>query len=155
MVDVVSDTREARALIGRCLSGDAAATERFQQQYGELIYGYPLRVYRTPADEAGDFYVFAFEQRRIFRRLRSFEGRAPLRAYLLGFVLDDLVLEWKRSAREIETVSIEAVSELPDESGPATDEMASQSKHADDLSNPLARIEPADAVVMRLRYTDA
>src|SRR4051812_30993801 len=123
MVDVGSETHEARALIGRCLSGDAAATEQFQQRYGELIYGYPCRVFRTPPDEAGDFYVFAFEQRRIFRRLRTFEGRAPLRAYLLGFVLDDLVLEWKRRERQIDTVSIEALSELPDHNQSAAEDL--------------------------------
>ena len=128
MVDVGSETHEARELIGRCLSGDPAATEQFQQRYGELIYGYPRRVFRMPADEAGDFYVFAFEQRRIFRRLRTFEGRAPLRAYLLGFVLDDLVLEWKRSERELDTVSIEALNELPDHNQSTTDDVASPSQ---------------------------
>src|SRR5215470_5749072 len=112
-----SEAREARELIGRCLSGDLQAIEQFQQQFGELIYGYPIRVYRTPPEEAGDFYVFAFESGRIFRRLRTFEGRAPLRAYLLGFVLDDLVLEWKRGTRTLETISIEALGEIPDMDG--------------------------------------
>ena len=127
MADVSSETHEALELIGRCLSGDPAATEQFQQRYGELIYGYPRRVFRMPAEEAGDFYVFAFEQRRIFRRLRTFEGRAPLRAYLLGFVLDDLVLEWKRSERQLDTVSMEAINEVPDHSGATAEEAASAS----------------------------
>jgi RNA polymerase sigma factor (sigma-70 family) len=154
MVNVGSETHEALELIGRCLSGDPAATAQFQQRYGELIYGYPRRVFRTPADEAGDFYVFAFEQRRIFRRLRTFEGRAPLRAYLLGFVLDDLVLEWKRSARELDTVSIEALNELPDHNQPLAGEMVSASTGAERLSALLSRVEASKAVVMKLLYVE-
>jgi RNA polymerase sigma factor (sigma-70 family) len=151
---VGSETQEARELIGRCLSGDPTATELFQQQYGELIYGYPRRVFRTPEDEAGDFYVFAFERRRIFRRLRTFEGRAPLRAYLLGFVLDDLVLEWKRSARELDTVSIEALNELPDHGRSAIDDMVNPAKDAERLSELLSCIDPSKAVVMKLLYVE-
>src|SRR5271156_5641631 len=108
-LDRLSEADEARLLIRRCLAGELDAAKEFQEQYGELIYGYPIRVYRVPADEAGDFYVFAFDRGRIFRRVRTYEGRAPFRAYLLGFVLDDLVLEWKRGVREIETVSIETL----------------------------------------------
>src|SRR5262245_9852070 len=61
-LDPLSEARDARRLIGRCLAGDGEAAREFQEQYGELIYGYPIRVYRVPADEAGDFYVFAFER---------------------------------------------------------------------------------------------
>ena len=96
----LSEAREAQRLISRCLAGEPEAAKTFQELYGELIYGYPMRVYRVPPDEAGDFYVFVFDRGRIFRRVRTFEGRAPFRAYLLGFVLDDLVLEWKRGSRE-------------------------------------------------------
>jgi len=154
MGDVGRETHEALELIGRCLSSDPAATEQFQRCYGELIYGYPCRVFRTPADEAGDFYVFAFEQRRIFRRLRTFEGRAPLRAYLLGFVLDDLVLEWKRSERELDTVSIEALNELPDHDPPMADEMPSPGKDAERLSALLSGVDKSKAVVMKLLYVE-
>ncbi len=157
MGDPSSEGRAARTLIQHCLSGDTAAVARFQQEYGELIYGYPLRVYRTPAEDAGDFYVFAFENGRIFRRLRTFEGRAPLRAYLLGFVLEDLVLEWKRREREIETVSIEGLDDFSGllESGStlAADpaERSNDNEHWGDLMRDL---EPAKAVVMKLLYIE-
>jgi len=150
------NTVEACALIARCLDGDAAASREFQEAYGELIYGYPLRVFRTPVDEAGDFYVFAFDGGRIYRRLRRFEGRAPLRAYLLGFVLDDLVLEWKRGERKVETVSMEDVGEM---SGPST---ANRSTTASGAANaaevPLAALldglDTAKAVVFKLLHAE-
>ena len=157
MGDSIDQARAARELIGRCLSGDAAADRQFQQEYGELIYGYPIRVYRLPAEEAGDFYVFAFDRGRIFRRLRTFEGRAPLRAYLLGFVLDDLVLEWKRGGREIETVSIETLGELPDTQAAANLQMNDSTggeEHHPNLSELLARVDPGKAVVMKLLYVE-
>ena len=112
MADTRSAAREARELIDRCLTGTPDAIDEFQRQYGALIYSYPMRVYRMPPEDAGDFYVFTFEKGRIFRRTQTYEGRTSLRSYISGFVLDNLVLEWKRGAREVETVSIETLSEL-------------------------------------------
>ncbi len=157
-MEALSEAQETRDLIRRCLSGDREAAATFQERYGELIYGYPIRVYRVPPDEAGDFYVFAFDRGRIFRRVRTFEGRAPFRAYLLGFVLDDLVLEWKRGVREIETVSLESLGELPDPSfaegaekeGEVSDmdmDRVAMRELLNDLSTP-------KAVVMKLLYVE-
>lgn len=155
-MDPLSEANEARRLIAECLAGDVEAAKEFQAQYGELIYGYPIRVYRVPADEAGDFYVFAFERGRIFRRVRTYEGRAPFRAYLLGFVLDDLVLEWKRGVREIETVSIETLGELPDleAADRATEDRGEGPMDRTSLSQLLGDLSPSKSVVMKLLYVE-
>ncbi len=154
----LSETQETLDLIRRCLSGNREAAVSFQDLYGELIYGYPIRVYRVPPDEAGDFYVFAFDRGRIFRRVRTFEGRAPFRAYLLGFVLDDLVLEWKRGMREIETVSLESLGELAD---PSSADRAEQEGEVSDMDMDrvamrelLADLSTPKAVVMKLLYVE-
>jgi DNA-directed RNA polymerase specialized sigma24 family protein len=157
MEDPLSEAREARELIRRCLSGNPEAVKQFQQQYGELIYGYPIRVYRTPSEDAGDFYVFAFQDGRIFRRLRSYEGRAPLRAYLLGFVLDDLVLEWKRGEHKIETVSIEGLGEFPDAratTSQAPAEPPPRTAERPSLEEMLQSVAPSKAVMMKLLYIE-
>jgi RNA polymerase sigma factor (sigma-70 family) len=156
MEDALREAREARELIGRCLSGDPGAVQQFQQKYGELIYGYPIRVYRTAPEDAGDFYVFAFQNGRLFRRLRTFEGRAPLRAYLLGFVLDDLVLEWKRGERKVETISIEGLGEFPDTtpSNATGADQALRPVGQESLDGILATVSPAKAVVMKLLYVE-
>ena len=155
-MDTLNEARETRRLIGRCFAGDVEAAKEFQALYGELIYGYPMRVYRVPADEAGDFYVFAFERGRIFRRVRTYEGRAPFRAYLLGFVLDDLVLEWKRGVREIETVSIETLGELPDFAAGdrATDSEGEGLMDRTSLTQLLGDLTPSKSVVMKLLYVE-
>ena len=156
-MDSLDEAQEARLLISRCLTGEVEAATEFQARYGELIYGYPMRVYRVPPDEAGDFYVFAFERGRIFRRVRTYEGRAPFRAYLLGFVLDDLVLEWKRGVREIETVSIETIGELPDPGGSADRATANEGDYPMDIttfSQVLGDLSPSKSVVMKLLYVE-
>lgn len=146
------DAQQARELIHRCLDGDPDAVREFQMVYGELIYGYPIRVFRIAADEAGDFYVFAFDNGRIFRRLRTFEGRAPLRAYLLGFALEDLVLEWKRGEREIETVSLDVLGEIAaeDQNGSLTGSVDAR----DTLREVLSAVEPGKAVIMKLLHIE-
>jgi RNA polymerase sigma factor (sigma-70 family) len=155
-VDPLSETQGVRELIGRCLSGELAAAREFQERYGELIYGYPIRVYRLPAEDAGDFYVFAFDKGRIFRRVRTFEGRAPFRAYLLGFVLDDLVLEWKRGVRTLETISIEALGEIPDMDGRSVGVIEQEEDAVDRaaVTRVLAGLEPSKSVVMKLLYVE-
>lgn len=157
-MESLSEAKETRNLIRRCLAGDREAAATFQDLYGELIYGYPIRVYRVPPDEAGDFYVFAFDRGRIFRRVRTFEGRAPFRAYLLGFVLDDLVLEWKRGQREIETVSLESLGELPD---PGSSDRSQQEGDAgvmdmdrSAMRELLSELSTPKAVVMKLLYVE-
>lgn len=155
-MDSLAEAQESRRLISRCLAGELEAAREFQALYGELIYGYPMRVYRVPPDEAGDFYVFAFERGRIFRRVRTYEGRAPFRAYLLGFVLDDLVLEWKRGVREIETVSIETLGELPDP-GAADRARGHEGEGAMDstsFNQLLGELSPSKSVVMKLLYVE-
>ena len=149
--DVDTDPQVVRALIRRCLEGDAAAAEDFQRTYGEMIYSYPINVYRIRSEEAGDFYVFAFDRGRLFRRLRTYEGRAPFRAYLFGFVLDDLVLEWKRTQRTLDTVSIDDIGELPEpvdvvHAGDATDYAW--------LRRAFERLDPTRALVLKLLYIE-
>lgn len=150
-----SERDEEIQLIRRCLEEESGASAEFQVRFGELIYGYPMRVYRTPSDEAGDFYVFAFDAGRLYRRLRTFEGRAPLRAYLLGFVLDDLFLEWKRAEHSIDTVSIDDVPEPP-----AADPMDGGTNVNDEtalelnLDALLAAVDVNKAVVFKLLHAE-
>jgi RNA polymerase sigma factor (sigma-70 family) len=142
---------QARQLIRRCLAGDRQAIGEFQQTYGELVYGFPMRAFRVPAEDAGDFYVFAFDNGRIFSRLRTFEGRIPLRAYLLGSVLDNLVLEWKRGQREIDTVPMDAVNEPAAPVGgllPNGEDAVGADRHM--LDGFLQSIEPSKRVLLKL-----
>jgi DNA-directed RNA polymerase specialized sigma24 family protein len=132
-----------------------------------------MRAYRTPPEDAGDFYVFSFEDGRIFRRVRTYEGRAPFLAYLVGSVLGHLVLEWRRGKREIETVPTEDFAEFADEAGGAFSSAGtvqanvrlptSDSASGDGSDDPmdlnllnrfLETVDPAKTVVLKLLHVE-
>lgn len=141
-------THEGRELVTRCLAGEPEAIDEFQRLYGPLIYTYPMRVYRMPPEDAGDFYVFVFEKGRVFRRMQTYAGRTALRSYLAGFVLDNLVLEWKRGMHEIETVPIDTLHEFayPDDGGP--------SGALPSLNEILAPVDGSKAVMLKLLFIE-
>jgi DNA-directed RNA polymerase specialized sigma24 family protein len=99
---------ELKALLRSCVEGDADSRVKFQNVFGELIYNYPIRVFHLPNDRAADFYIYIFENDRIFRRVKSFEARndAQFTTYLQFYVLRDLFLEWRRGQKEADTISL-------------------------------------------------
>lgn len=105
---MVQDTNDIQDLLLACANGDTTARLRFQEEYGEDIYNFPIKLYRLPEDEAGDFYLYAFENERIFTRMRTFEGRNSIqfRTFLSYYVLKHLFLEWQRTRKNIETISL-------------------------------------------------
>ena len=108
------------ALVRACADGDVEARRRFQERFAEDVYNFPVKIYGLPPDKAADFYVYAFERDRIFARLKTFEGRGgiQLRTFLAYHVLKALFLDWQRTDRELETVSLH--TPLGGESGQRT-----------------------------------
>jgi len=155
-VEPLSENQQVRELIRRCLVGDHEAAREFQLRYGELIYGYPRRAYGLPAEDAGDFYVFAFDGARIFRRLRTFRGEAPFQAYLVGSVLDHLVLEWQRGTRAPDLVPMEGIEDLgePADLGGTAGGDEDLGMDNTQLNELLARLDRSDAVVMKLLHIE-
>lgn len=116
--DELRERSEAQHLIQRCLQQDEAAVREFQEIYGRDVYHHPMQLYRLEKEAAADFYVFAFDKGRIFRRLQTYAARAPFRAYLTAVVLDHLVYEWQRTRRAAEVLAfgevlIEDLDERP------------------------------------------
>jgi RNA polymerase sigma factor (sigma-70 family) len=101
---------DARALVRACADGDGDARRAFQDRFADDIYNFPTKIYGVPADQAADYYLYAFEGDRIFTRLASFEGRnaIQLRTFLAYYVLKGLFLDWQRGRRELDTVSLES-----------------------------------------------
>lgn len=149
------ENKQIQNLIKRCLEGDEAAWAGFQQQFGEIIHGYPIRVYRVPPDDASDFYIYVFEDGRIFRRVRSYEGRAPFQAFLLGFVLDALFIDWRRTTKKLDTVGLDDVGEAV---GATTDHDTTDHDTTGPgdavLDGLLGGIDPNKAIVMKLLHAE-
>jgi RNA polymerase sigma factor (sigma-70 family) len=99
---------ELKALLRSCVGGDADSRVQFQNIFGGLIYNYPMKMFNLPSDRTADFYIYIFENDRIFRRIKSFEARndAQFTTYLQFYVLRDLFLEWRRGQKEPDTISL-------------------------------------------------
>jgi hypothetical protein len=100
---------EGKRLVAACLAADPKARARFQQQFGQLIYRFAECAAGGAHTEPGDFYVYLFEDDRIFKRLRSYEGRASLTPFVRGFVLPDLFKQFQtmRAKHTVVTVSLD------------------------------------------------
>src|SRR5262245_11696230 len=105
---------EITRLISDCLADDPntrqAARRAFQDEYSAAIYNFPLKLGGCPEADAGEFYLYVFENDRLFLRLRTFQGRNHIqfRTFLSYYVLKTLFWEWLRMRRDLETVSLDA-----------------------------------------------
>lgn len=105
---MTQDILDIQLLIRACVAGDIDARRRFQEDYGADIYNFPIKIYGMAPEETGTFYVYVFEENRIFMRLRTFEGRNNIqfRTFLFYYVLKHLFWEWRRTVKEVETISL-------------------------------------------------
>ncbi|MGE0825307.1 MAG: hypothetical protein AB7G75_05880 [Candidatus Binatia bacterium] len=108
---------DIRTFLQSCATGDDNARHRFQEHYGEDIYNFPIKIYRLPEEDAGDFYLYVFDKGRIFNRMRTFEGRNSIqfRTFLSYYVLKHLFLEWQRTRKDVETTSLSTPIDIPAE----------------------------------------
>ncbi len=104
-----SDT-DLKEMVNSCLAGDRDARIRFQDLFGDFIYNYPTKAFHLSSDNAADFYIYVFENDRVFKRLKGFEGRnnAQFKTYLGYYVLRDLFFEWQRGQKVPDTISLES-----------------------------------------------
>jgi hypothetical protein len=50
------DPTNIRAFLQTCARGGNEARLRFQEEYGEDMYNFPIKIYRLSEEETGDFY---------------------------------------------------------------------------------------------------
>ena len=108
---------ETLQLVAACSKGDAERLREFFGRFSKDIYNFPLRVFHLDEDAASDFYLYAFEKLRDGARFRSFQGRSSFRTWFFT-VLRNLVIDWMRTVRELETVSLKPADDSGRE-GPA------------------------------------
>jgi DNA-directed RNA polymerase specialized sigma24 family protein len=123
---------EIQGLIQACVGGDAAARRQFQDVYGEDIYNFPVKIHGLQLEEAGNFYVYVFEDDRIFNRLRTFEGRQGIqfRTFLSYYVLKHLFLEWRRTYKELDTISLQTPLGSDDDSDRTLEDVLPANRNA-------------------------
>jgi hypothetical protein len=149
-----------KSLVAACLAGDARARSGFQLQFGSLIYRFGEVATAASDAESGDFYVYLFENDRLFRRLRTYEGRANLGAYLRGYALPDLYRQFRAMTAKkiVDTVSLDTgclrqpgdTSAVPGASD-VVDPTANEPKCCGGL---FARLDPYRRLLIKLLYIE-
>lgn len=98
--------------IKRCIDNDEEAIRIFSEHFGEDIYSFSYKVFKSDKEEAADFYCYCFEDGRIFRRFLTFKNNCSLKTYQY-LILKHLFFEWKRVSnnRDIITVSFDDLAD--------------------------------------------
>ena len=104
----VPDSRELLDLVEACGRGEEQAIAEFFSIYSEDVYNFPLKVFHLDEDAASDFFLYAYERLREGARFRSFQGRSSFRTWFYA-VLRNLVIDWMRTIREVNTVNFNSI----------------------------------------------
>ena len=156
---------ELKALLRSCVEGHAGSRIKFQTNFSEVIYNYPMVRFHLPKDKAGDFYIYVFDEDRIFRRTQGFTAHngAHFKTYLNYYVLRDLFLEWQRTLKEPETISLStAICDHSGASGRTLEDLLADPRRADEsldsaagtlkLKGFLAKLDPETRLLLKLLY---
>ena len=95
------DEREERIhiLIEKISQGDIRSIQDFFELYSDDIYNFPLKFCNFSEDEAGDFYLYAFERLKNGKKLSSFQGKSKFKTWLFS-VLRNLTIDFLRKRKE-------------------------------------------------------
>ena len=100
----IANKEEIKKLVQSCSEGDEVALKKFFEDFSEDIYNFPIKVFHLDSDAASDFFLYAYERLRDGGRFRSFQGRSSFRTWFYT-VLRNLVIDWMRTIREVNTVN--------------------------------------------------
>jgi RNA polymerase sigma factor (sigma-70 family) len=108
------DTKEFKEIIEKCKIQDPIALEEFFELYSIEIYNFPIKIFRFNEEDAGDFFLFAFERLRDGKRFRSFRGESSFKTWFYS-VLRNLVLDWIRFNKKTKLIQfyhVPSISEV-------------------------------------------
>ncbi|WP_442915897.1 RNA polymerase sigma factor [Leptospira sp. GIMC2001] len=145
-------------LVASAGKGNPEAIKEFFDIYSEDIYNFPIRVFHLSEDDAGDFYIYAFERLKTGKRLQSFSGKSTFKTWFFS-VLRNLLIDWKRTRKEVKIQSINKVNQEGKEYNTIEDEpdrLIDLKRDAQDFSesfyNTLKEIRLDNRVVFKLSY---
>jgi RNA polymerase sigma factor (sigma-70 family) len=101
-------------LIRKCGEGDQESLNHFFERYSNDIYNFPIKVFHLDEDAASEFFLYSYERLREGNRFRSFQGRSSFRTWFYT-VLRNLVIDWMRTIREVQTVNFSRSDERGNE----------------------------------------
>lgn len=90
--------KRAKKLLQSLRNKESDAMAKFFDLFSDDIYNFPIRVFQLSDDDAGDFYLYAFEHLKNGKRLLSFKGKSKFITWFYS-VLRNLVIDFLRSRR--------------------------------------------------------
>lgn len=149
---------ETNKLVEDCGKGDPEALRKFFEIYSVDIYNFPMKVFHLSEDDASDFYIYAFERLKSGKRLKNFEGKSQFRTWFYA-VLRNLLIDWKRTQKEIPIQSLSKTNREGEEYG-GIEEEADQlsekkllaSEFSNEFHNSLKSLKIDSRIVFKLTY---
>ncbi len=96
-------------LVSRCGDGEEDALRQFFEIYSEDIYNFPMKIFHLSEDDAGDFFIYAFERLKTGSRFGSFKGKSSFRTWFYS-VLRNMLIDWQRTKRELKVTNLGKIS---------------------------------------------
>ncbi|MCS7205260.1 MAG: sigma-70 family RNA polymerase sigma factor [Leptospiraceae bacterium] len=142
-------TQEFEELIERCKSQDWGALQRFFEIYSIEIYNFPIRAFHFSEEDAGDFFLFAFERLRDGKRFKTYRGNASFRTWFYS-VLRNLVMDWFRYHKKFKNLEYIPFEQFSKE---FSFNMQEDEGYAIDIFyKELDNLEPQSRIVFKLVY---
>ncbi|WP_243401643.1 RNA polymerase sigma factor, partial [Leptospira ellisii] len=145
-------------LVSRCGDGDEEALKQFFELYSEDIYNFPMKIFHLSEDDAGDFFIYAFERLKTGSRFGSFKGKSSFRTWFYS-VLRNMLIDWQRTKRELKVTNLGKISKEGKEYATIEDEPDTRpgmQKEAGELSErfnqALEEIGVDKRVIFKLSY---
>jgi RNA polymerase sigma factor (sigma-70 family) len=150
--------QEVNQLVSDGGNGDPSALKKFFEIYSEDIYNFPIRVFHLSEDDASDFYIYAFERLKSGRRLQSFGGKSSFKTWFYS-VLRNLLIDWKRTIKEVKIQSItrtnaegKEYNTIEDEADPLISEKEKAVEISEQFLLNLQEIKIESRVIFKLSY---
>ncbi|MDH5720452.1 MAG: sigma-70 family RNA polymerase sigma factor [Spirochaetia bacterium] len=103
--DALDKEDQVKNIIKQLKEGNSEKISEFFNLYSDDIYNFPIRFYQFNEDEAGDFYVYAFEHLENGKRLKFYSEKSKFSTWFYS-VLRNLTIDFLRAKKEkVKTVS--------------------------------------------------
>lgn len=101
-------------LIRKCGEGDRIALNEFFESFSNNIYLFPIRVFHLSEDDAGDFFIYAFERLKDGKKLKTFNKKSSFKTWFYT-VLRNLLIDWQKTRHFIHTTSANRINKEGEE----------------------------------------
>ncbi|MES0490944.1 MAG: sigma-70 family RNA polymerase sigma factor [Leptospirales bacterium] len=157
-LDLLEKEGIAQDLLPAIQEGKTEPLERFFEIFSDDIYNFSIRYYNFDDDEAGDYFLYAFEHLRDGRKIKSFRNKSKFTTWFFS-VLRNMLIDFLRSRKnKIYTTSfartdsegnvIDSLETIPDSHGTNDGE----TEFLDKFRSGLNELKISHRILLKLAY---